>query len=126
MNRRDFLKVVTATAVAVYVPSFIPDDAKITSGVVNKRNTVIGDITRDITYHPDRLAYFVAYSGRINNNEYYYGDFVEKTDKKTLHRCDVNAMRAFKGISKPQTMKLTEAKFMELSKMRDNLTTEQT
>lgn len=96
MNRRDFLKVVTATAVAVSVPLFIPNDARLALDTVNKRDTVIGNITREITYHPDRAAHFVSYSGRINNADHYRGYFVDETDEETLRVCDVNAMKAFK------------------------------
>ena len=116
MNRRDFLKVITAMSAAMMVPSLIPADAKLVVEAKNER--IIGNIIRTIDWHEDRLAFFVNYHGRINNSEHYYGMFVENDDKRTLLKCNNIAMQAFKGTAKPETMKLTEAQFHELQKIR--------
>ena len=94
MNRRDFLKVVTATAAVMAAPSLIPADARLVLDAKNEK--VIGNITRTIEWHNERVAHFVTYKGRINNSEYYVGDFVEEADAETLRILDMNAMRAFK------------------------------
>lgn len=94
MNRRDFLKVVTATAAVLAVPAFIPADARFVLDA--NKETVIGNITRTIEWHSDRDAYFVCYSGSINNADYYRGNFVFETDEETLRACDDSAMESFK------------------------------
>ena len=117
MNRRDFLKVVTASAAVVAAPYLIPADAKFVLDAKNE--TVIGNAIRTIDWHADRAAYFVSYNAKIKGADYYVGDFVEEADKKTLKFLDRNAMNAFKGRpAKPQTMKLTEAQYIEIEKMR--------
>ena len=58
MNRRDFLKVVTASVAVVAAPSLIPADAKF---VLDAKNaTVIGNAIRSIDWHADMAAYFVS------------------------------------------------------------------
>ena len=94
MNRRDFLKVVTATTAVMAVPSLIPADARLVLDANNEK--VIGNITRTIEWHSDSSAHFITYHGKINNIDYYRGDFVDEADEETLRTCDLNALQAFK------------------------------
>ena len=120
MNRRDFLKVVTATAAVVAAPSLIPADAKFrlvggypSTGLARSPGgpgeIVIGNITRTIEWHSDRATHFVCYTGRINNADYYVGDFSDEVDEKSLRELDANALMAFRGKPVNQSIMITDA-----------------
>ena len=93
MNRRDFLKVVTATAAVMAAPSLIPADARLVLDAKNEK--VIGNITRTIDWDYLSSAHFVTYHGKINSADHYYGELVDAVDEETLRLCDMNAIRVF-------------------------------
>ena len=97
MNRRDFLKVVTASVAVVAAPYLIPADAKFVLDAKNE--TVIGNAIRTVDWHADWSAYFVGYQAKINGADYYVVDFSDEIDAKTLRMYDENAMKAFKRSS---------------------------
>lgn len=94
MNRRDFLKVVTATAAVIAAPSLIPADARLVIDAKNEK--VIGNITRTIEWHHERFSHLVTYKGSINNSDHYAWDFIYEVNEEILRKCDMNALLAFK------------------------------